>query len=145
MTCERRVPAWLGGVINQMIKDVPYSKQRWQVKIVHSLRERWIGNWYRSHELKMLICLRRWRRLFRNMNPLDCGGYSHKRNVYSLNKWSNIRYKKEVNFEHSNASRQWNILTTKCWSRSSYTGSGWLTSRFVYIKNNVTLHVKSRA
>ena len=35
--------------------------------------------------------------------------------------------KKEVNFEHGNSSRHWKLLPTKCRSRSSYKGRGWLT------------------
>ena len=35
MIYKRRVPAWLGGVVNKMIKNVLQSKRWLQVKIVH--------------------------------------------------------------------------------------------------------------
>ena len=46
MIYKRRVPAWVGGVFNQMITIVLLSKRRPRVKIAHSLQERWNGNWY---------------------------------------------------------------------------------------------------
>ena len=46
MIYKQRVPAWVGGVVNQMITIVLLSKQRRRVIIVHNLKERWNGNWW---------------------------------------------------------------------------------------------------
>ena len=54
----------------------------------------------------------------------------------------------KVNFEHRNASRQWNGIIKNKMPKPKFVYGYWVVdsmsklSRFVYIKSHVTLHVK---